>query len=1740
MEGRNRSGSHSGGVVKNRGSSGCLIIKKKADGGSGVGSSKGRKLPESKEKKRSRLNASESVSSDEELLEFYPRRGVSGMNQVSGGASFGYESNDFEDVSFGRNGLMREAGPKRSKLDVYDFDEYDDLSDAEMMRMRHYHDQGIGGEERRFIRAMPGMNNGSGLDFESGPSKGDIIYTRRNSFHGGSSSKKINGGDLYSGKRRFEMSSELPVSMGKEKLGGSDEAIRLQGKNGVLKVRVKHKEEISEQFSKKYVHVKGNNVALRSQEPASKNIVARPSPYSEKNVSKKPIAVDRLDKTQRKKRKPPESSEESDEEANDSDSSPKLQTDCVQVHRSMKRGRSGGSTESPQSAQPIKLKEGKVKRGSGTEKQLLREKIRNMLLTAGWTIDYRPRRGRDYSDAVYVNPTGTAYWSIIKAYDALQKQLEEEGNSIKVGDDCPSFAPISENVLSKLTRQTRKKMEKELKRKKREEAGGKRKKEFTSGSFEEDESDTDSGGSGRQDDKLSSFMKRSGKSLKGASKESCRDRSNSNSKMQERGEKSSSMSNSKFIHARKSKKIGRCTLLVRNSGKGLSSESDGFIPYTGKRNLLSWLIDSGTVNLSEKVHYMNRRCTRVMLEGWITREGIHCGCCSKILTVSKFEIHAGSKLRQPYQNIYLSSGASLMQCQVDAWNRQKDSLRNGYNKININGDDPNDDTCAICCDGGNLICCDSCPSTFHQSCLGIEKLPPGDWHCPHCSCKFCGLADMSVTGENNKRQDPVLTCSFCEGKYHCSCVEGMDGTLINLNSPPFCGKTCQELSEHFQKLLGVKHEMEAGLFWSLIHRTDLDSDTSVRGYPQRVEWNSKLAVALNVMDECFMPIADRRSGINMIQSVLYNSGSNIARLDYSGFYTAILEKGDEIIAAACIRIRSTQFAEMPFIGTRHIYRRQGMCRRLFSAIEAALRSLKVEKLVIPAISELMDTWTTIFGFSSLEELDKQDMKLGNVLVFPGTDMLQKKLLNQDSINRDLSGADSFETDQEASVMLGLRKKSDIDVPPGNRSVAPEPENEEMKGKPVTEVCSQDTVCTDDNSLHSAPAEFCEEAKASLPTEREEMKETSVTDFGSQEMIVDENSLHSASLDCGGEVKPSLPTSSPHDSIGKKPSLYAASAAVSIEVKPLVSNEGVIETTSSELQLDTEFIESAGDVKDHFLADASAAYNDNMPSLQNASVAVPVSDEVKPLVSDEGSLGFTAAELQLDTKFFESAGDVKVKDHIFAEASEGSFFDSSASRQNVGESADCKSTQGRNVDFAESGSPSADCTLGDTSLNGLLNGFARSDNETQRDGILYSETESAAFGKDHSLFETSHIFVVTDKPMIDPTAENNISHTPEVQADDTYTTPAETDICSGSESLHVSDNADLDAAYEPKIHVSGNPASYGKDHPSSEASHVDVVMEKPIVEPTAEDNIWHPPEVQAIDAHIVPAETDYCSGPKPLHVFDNTDRDAGHEPKIHVCGNAAAYEKYQSLSEASHVDAVMEKPVVEPTAEDNIWHPPEVQAIDAHIVSAETDICSGSESLHVSDNADLDAAHEPKIHVSGNAASYGKDHPSSEASNVDVVMEKPTVEPSAVDNGRNSPEVEVDDAQVVPAEIDICSGSQSLCVSENTNQDAEHGPKIHVMECSEIIKAFPVDDKACKSPQNTSHVSTEKPQLNSFGGINEQPSLDGEVQHVEVGNGNVQSMNKFSCEVSDNVVDANTPVSDDGGIGVTGLLHEHGI
>ncbi|KAK3193762.1 hypothetical protein Dsin_025072 [Dipteronia sinensis] len=610
-----------------------------------------------------------------------------------------------------------------------------------------------------------------------------------------------------------------------------------------------------------------------------------------------------------------------------------------------------------------------------SEKQLLRERIIELLLGAGWTIEYRPRYGREYNDAVYVNPEGKTHWSVTKAYRVLKNHYEEGGNS-NTGKTGFTFTPIPEDelkILRKEVNKIRSDKNKKKSKKKLNDADAnvepvigkkKNKRKLLKG-------------------KPNSAASSGGKSLKRGTKGK-----------PSHGKQGNSVARNRKQGAQNRK---RCRLLVRKSVEGADCDSDGYVPYDGKRTVLAWMIDLGTVPLNGKVEYCNQRKTRVMHQGTITKDGIRCDCCAEIFSISKFEAHvgAGTNLCNPFQNLYLESGTPLLQCILDSWSKQDESERKGFHFVEVGGEDPNDDTCGICGDGGDLICCDSCPSTFHQSCLDIKRFPSGKWNCVYCLCKFCGAIDENtcqMVDHDDSAISTLLICSLCEEKYHQSCIPAEDAINDDSSSPSFCGKKCQQIFERLQMLLGVKHQLDEGYTWTLICRDDVGSNLSLNHVRQKVECNAKLAVALLVMDECFLPMPDHRSGINLIHNIVYNFGSNFNRLNYSGFFTVILERDDEMIAAASIRIHGNELAEMPFIGTRYMYRRQGMCRRLLAGIESALYTLNVERLVIPAVAEVKETWTSGFGFKPVEASSRQKMRNMHLLVFPGVDMLQKPVL----------------------------------------------------------------------------------------------------------------------------------------------------------------------------------------------------------------------------------------------------------------------------------------------------------------------------------------------------------------------------------------------------------------------------------------------------------------------------------------------------------------------------------------------------------------------------------------------------------------------------------------------------------------------------------------------------------------------------------------------------------------------------
>uniref|UniRef100_A0A3B4TC67 E3 ubiquitin-protein ligase TRIM33 n=1 Tax=Seriola dumerili TaxID=41447 RepID=A0A3B4TC67_SERDU len=89
-------------------------------------------------------------------------------------------------------------------------------------------------------------------------------------------------------------------------------------------------------------------------------------------------------------------------------------------------------------------------------------------------------------------------------------------------------------------------------------------------------------------------------------------------------------------------------------------------------------------------------------------------------------------------------------------------------------DDPNEDWCAVCINGGDLLCCDRCPKVFHMKCHvpTIKIFPKGDFLCTFCrslsspEIEYCDdgrktKGEQNMNPEDQRRCERLLLYIFC-------------------------------------------------------------------------------------------------------------------------------------------------------------------------------------------------------------------------------------------------------------------------------------------------------------------------------------------------------------------------------------------------------------------------------------------------------------------------------------------------------------------------------------------------------------------------------------------------------------------------------------------------------------------------------------------------------------------------------------------------------------------------------------------------------------------------------------------------------------------------------------------------------------------------------------------------------------------------------------------------------------------
>ncbi|XP_030285993.1 chromodomain-helicase-DNA-binding protein 3 isoform X3 [Sparus aurata] len=142
-------------------------------------------------------------------------------------------------------------------------------------------------------------------------------------------------------------------------------------------------------------------------------------------------------------------------------------------------------------------------------------------------------------------------------------------------------------------------------------------------------------------------------------------------------------------------------------------------------------------------------------------------------------------------------------------------------------DDDHMEFCRVCKDGGELLCCDTCTSSYHIHCLNppLPEIPNGEWLCPRCTCP-------PIKGRVQK----ILHWRWGEPPAPIPVPPAPDAAPDTPLPPPMKGRAEREF---FVKLTGQSYwhctwitELQLEIFHSVMYRnyqrkTDMDEPPSL-------------------------------------------------------------------------------------------------------------------------------------------------------------------------------------------------------------------------------------------------------------------------------------------------------------------------------------------------------------------------------------------------------------------------------------------------------------------------------------------------------------------------------------------------------------------------------------------------------------------------------------------------------------------------------------------------------------------------------------------------------------------------------------------------------------------------------------------------------------------------------------------------------------------------------------------------
>ncbi|PWA87636.1 zinc finger, PHD-type [Artemisia annua] len=423
---------------------------------------------------------------------------------------------------------------------------------------------------------------------------------------------------------------------------------------------------------------------------------------------------------------------------------------------------------------------------------------------------------------------------------------------------------------------------------------------------------------------------------------------------------------------------------------------------------------------------LDLRMHKLVFEEDVLPDGTELGYFARgEVSPSQFEAHAGwASRRKPYLHIYTSNGVSLHELSIRLSQTRKFSS------------DDNDDLCSICADGGELLCCDSCPRAFHPECIS-EAVPQGTWYCKYCqnmfqkekfvernenaraagrvagidpleeitkrcirvvanpvvgepgvpskkgapACVLCKALDFSKTGFGPRT---VIICDQCEKEYHVGCLK--EHKMDDLKALPtgewFCCGDCDKIHTSLAELVAGGEKRLPDTSMGAIKKKQVEQGLEPSAELD-IRWrllSGKIAsddtrVLLSKAVAIFHDRFDPIADSTTSRLDLIPHmvyGRSLKQQDYGGMYCAILTVNSTVVSAGIFRIFGNEVAELPLVATSSECQGLGYFQALFSCIEELLASLNVKILALPAADEAGSIWTKKFGFEKIPDVELKE------------------------------------------------------------------------------------------------------------------------------------------------------------------------------------------------------------------------------------------------------------------------------------------------------------------------------------------------------------------------------------------------------------------------------------------------------------------------------------------------------------------------------------------------------------------------------------------------------------------------------------------------------------------------------------------------------------------------------------------------------------------------------------------------